>query len=127
GPGAKGRAMGIQLKTFGSAQPAANLYLEGYGAVFQLNVGYPLVEQPKKKEAKKTNSSPDSAWDQTRRKLYGGKGGDPLSSPLVWETYETIRHAGEYDAGRVENLTQTLVETLKEASHVRHLKSSENI
>src|SRR5262249_35862375 len=42
--GAQGRgraAMGINL-VFGPSAGARNLYLEGYGAVFMLNVGFPL-------------------------------------------------------------------------------------
>ncbi|HEY6168461.1 MAG TPA: hypothetical protein VI454_10510 [Verrucomicrobiae bacterium] len=125
--GGKQRAMGIKLMTFGEGNPLSRLYLEGHGALLQINVGFPLVEPPKKKVSTQSNAAPDSVWDKARREIYGGKSAPHYDSPLFLETFDTVRRAREFAAERVEKLTQALVETLKEASHLRHLKPDESI
>jgi hypothetical protein len=109
-------AMGIDV-VFGVApSPVRSLYLEGYGALFTLNVGFPLLPPPKA-EAPKPNTATDSAWEEAREELYGGPG----------ETKAIAQPGEEYDEAKVSKLKDSLVEALKNASNIRGLKADDSI
>src|SRR5713101_7510897 len=77
------RVMGIEVRSwFGPAAGARNLYLEGYGAVFLLNVDLPLLAPPEGKTEPKAKEPASSEWEDARQEIYG----NPLQrqSELSW-------------------------------------------
>src|SRR5260370_24268801 len=119
------RFMGIEVHSlFGPAAGARNLYLEGYGAVFLLNVDFPLLAPPEGKTEPKVKEPASSEWEDARQELYG----NPLQrqSELSWA--RTARGKAEpYDPEKVEDLKTSLFDGLKNATHIRSLKPDEAI
>ena len=119
------RVMGIEVHSlFGPAAGARNLYLEGYGAVFLLNVGFPLLAPPEGKTEPKAKEPASSEWEDARQEIYG----NPLQrqSELSWA--RTARGKAEpYDPEKVEDLKTSLFDGLKNATHIRSLKPDEVI
>jgi hypothetical protein len=111
------RAMGIDLFGSSSSPAMRNLYLDGYGALFMLRVGFPLVPPPPgPAEPKKEDSETDSAWEQAKQELYGqGQAGMPPGP------------AQEFNEAKVSQLKAQLLEALKSASNIRELKPSESV
>ena len=115
-------AMGIMLSSLpGLRQPQA-MYLGGYGALFLLNVQFPLApaEEVEKKPAEK---SANTAWEETRREIYGPK---RPSDPFVI-TKIGPQHRVAYSADRVARLKRELIEALKNASNLRHVRDEEQV
>ncbi|PYI86890.1 MAG: hypothetical protein DME26_08035 [Verrucomicrobia bacterium] len=119
------KAMGINVYSMSGSQPIQSFYLEGYGALFMLNAKFPLLAPPEKKEEPKEEEPQDSSWNEARRELFGARGGDAFSSfNKVWKAPQA---AEEFDADKVSKLKDALLESLKNASNIRHLKPDEFI
>jgi hypothetical protein len=106
-----------------SGSGVKSMYIEGYGAVFMLNVRFPLVApQPPEEQAKpKENTSEE--WERAKREL-SSRNTLELDLERAWT--HAIGPAGEeYDAQKVEDLTVSVLESLKNATHIRNLKSDE--
>jgi hypothetical protein len=101
------------------------MYLDGFGAMFLLEVDFPL-SAPSKPEAKKTvaKEPKDAAWEQARRELAGKPGGED-----AWELHEEDDEDDEptFDADQVERLKKRLFESLRSAGNIRGLKSGEQV
>jgi hypothetical protein len=111
GPGNPNKIMGIDVVFSPNAAPLRSLYLENYGAVFLLNVNFPLIAPPEKHIDEKPAG--DSAWDEARQELYGQRGqggGEP---------------AEDYNQDKVDKLKDILMETLKNATNIRGLAPEE--
>src|SRR6267154_1850573 len=65
-------ALGIDLFFAPGSSPMRSLYLDGYGAVFLLNVSFPLVPPPHKVEMDKPATNSD--WEAARDEVYGQRG-----------------------------------------------------
>jgi hypothetical protein len=117
------KASGIQVFFAPDGGSARNLYLEGYGSIFVINVRFPLLAPADKPEGEKPKPDTDSSWEDAKRDLYGDR--DP------WNIGKALRfefHGGEpqpYDSDKVDRLRQSLVESLKSASNIRGLKPDE--
>lgn len=111
-------AMGIRLLTAASGSPARrSLEIEGYGAIFLLNVNFPLAGPAEKSDEDKKEPS-NSTWDEAKRELYGQSEGNQ----------DMVRFSKEeYDPKRVEKLKDSLLEALKNAANIRSLKSDESV
>jgi hypothetical protein len=129
-------AMGIAVwNSYSFGRPAPRtLYLDGYGAVFMLNVKYPLVAPPTKEPAKEDADKPDnSAWEETRRELYGHRderrspGMDPLLAARYGLGTTTKERGAQFSAAKVEALKKFLIEAAKNASNIRKLEADEQI
>jgi hypothetical protein len=122
------QAMGIFIHGPFSAQSGAqNLYIEGYGALFFLNVNYPLVAPPSEnKEDTESKEQTSSEWEDTRRELFHPPGSEPdLNGPFAKSVPGTP--AEKYDPDKVEALKKNLISGLKNAAHIRALKSDESV
>ena len=121
------RAMGIAIYSgFGATPAPQNLYIEGYGAVFLLNVNYPLLPPPPAKEAAETKDDTSSEWEEARREV--SQPADPASNYRLAQTITRLDAIGEkYDADKVDDLKNNLLTALKNASHIRRLKSDESV
>src|SRR5829696_4543021 len=88
-------AAGIEIFSFNRPNSPRAFYLADYGAMFLLNVKFPLVAPPKKDEQTRTNET-NTEWERAREEVYGRRG---------FEKGEMAASAGEeFDSQRVENL-----------------------
>lgn len=117
GPQKQGNAvLGVDVFFSPGSNPIRGLYLDGYGALFTLNVVFPLVPAPKG-DVEKGKASTDSAWDEARREVFGqGMEGKPA-----------YPRSEEYDERKVNKLKEALLDALKNATHVRGLKSEDSV
>ena len=120
-------AMGIALSSLGSGRRPQSIYLEGYGALFLMNVKFPLVAPPKKELAdKKQDEASDSEWEQTKDELFGDRKvrrHGPVVQPFLGGEGPKM----EYEAERVAELKKNILEALKNASNIRNVKPDESI
>jgi hypothetical protein len=91
------------------------LYLEGYGALFTLSVGFPLLPSPKR-EAKE-NPSADSTWNEARQEVFGQR----------WEGQGGYARGEEFDERKVNTLQDSVLVALRNATHIRGLKADDSI
>jgi len=117
-------AMGIAIQNgFGSASVPKNLYIEGHGALFFLNVNYPLLAPATKSSDAEPKEKTSTEWEEARRELYQPRG----SGFFEFKTANFGGPAEEYDADKVEDLKRDVTDALKNAAHIRNLKSDEMI
>jgi hypothetical protein len=110
-------AMGINVAFAPGEGPTRSIYVDGYGALFFLNVNFPLLPPPVEKNVEKDNTPKDSAWEEAKEEVYGQPMGKSWSSgPQV-----------EYDAAKVTALKSALLDALKNASNIRNVRSDESI
>jgi hypothetical protein len=88
------------------------IYLEGFGAIFLMEVAFPLVPPPKSEE-EKAEESTDRVWAETRQEIF---------MPGAVQKSNQSQPAEEYDTERVEKLKSTLIKALKHAANIRALK-----
>lgn len=110
-------AAGIALFSFGQSSSPRAFYLEDYGAMFVLNVRFPLLAPPKKDDAGRTNETTNSEWEKARAEVYGQRRGFE----------QKIRNAPgeEFDAQRVDSLQSQLINDLSNAKNIRGLKADD--
>ncbi|HTH50255.1 MAG TPA: hypothetical protein VMB21_22270 [Candidatus Limnocylindria bacterium] len=110
---------------FGQSTDLDALYLDGYGAVFLIDVDYPLVEPAKVTEAKPdAKPDKDAVWEKARRELAGldrdgdlDAGEDDFSEP-----------AGQpYDSEKVTALRKRLTEAFRHAANLKSVKPGEDV
>ncbi len=115
-------AMNIHILTFGTPQKYRSIYLDGYGALFLAQVPYPLAAPPKEKtEPKQTKTAPDSAWERTKRELYGASDAGDVFVQTDSQT------APEYSEEKVNRTKDALFEALKNGANIRDLRPEEFI
>jgi len=109
-------AMGIDVFYTPAASPLRSLYLDGYGALFILNVGFPLLPPPHA-EGQQEKQEANSDWEDAKQELYGQRG-----------VGRALNAASEpYDEERVNRLKEGLLESLKNATNIRGLKPDDSI
>jgi len=84
------------------------LYLDGYGAVFFVQVGFPLVAPPQQKQEPQPQEPADRLWSQTVNEVRGQQ-----------EPRDGDQSSPAYDAQKVENLKMNLIRTLRHAANLR--------
>lgn len=94
-------------RTLDGGSRTQGLYLDGYGALFFVEVSFPLAAVPQEQEQPKTEQSADPLWRQTVEELQG--------SPQK----QAEAAAQEYDAQKVENLKSVLIKSLRHAANLR--------
>jgi hypothetical protein len=94
------------------------IYLQGYGALFLMEVNFAFTPPPKKqeKEAKKTEDV-DPIWQRARQQIFSPK--DPMMGRGARSEQQ------EYSAEKIEQLKAELTRTLKHAANIRNLKPDE--
>lgn len=110
-------AMGIDVFFTASPSPLRRLYLDGYGALFMLNVDFPLLAPAAKPDAPKEKPQTDSTWQEAQRELYGQPAGADPSRSIV----------EQYSEDKVNDLKNALLEAFKDATNMRNLKSDDAI
>ena len=114
-------ALAIRITSFGSG--VRNIQIEGHGVIFLLKANFPLVGPQEKVAEEKPKEPGNSTWEQTRDELYGSH-----------DSSGAMRHLGhpkepkiKYDPDRVEELENTLLDAMKNASNIRALKDGETV
>jgi len=129
-----GRAMGIPVFgrfSWGGTSPQ-DLFIEGSGALFFLNVSYPLLPAPDKDASTETKEKPASEWDTAKKEMAGPAAGPGDNFFAFTEGFERSfawdnSSAAPYDANKVEDLKTDLIAVLKNAAHIRKLKADETV
>ena len=99
------------------------VYLEGYGALFFMDVDFALAGPTQPSPAKEPNEPKekvDTTWLQAERELYA-----PAS--VTGRRSAGGRQGPQYDPGKVELLKKNLVEILRHAANIKALKSDESV
>jgi hypothetical protein len=109
-------AMGIDVFYSPAASPLRSLYLDGYGALFMLNVGFPFLPPPHA-EGQQEKQEANSDWEDAKQELYGQPGGGRAPNAP----------SEPYDEERVNRLREGLLESLKNATNIRGLKPDDSI
>jgi hypothetical protein len=115
----------VYRSPFGSSPALRNLYLEGYGAIFFLNVNYSLTPPPAKPDEGESKNDRDAEWDNARHEVtephvsHRDGGNKPVPTPGQPEP--------PYDPERVESLQKGLAQALKNATHIRALQNNETV
>jgi hypothetical protein len=109
-------AMGIDVFYTPAASPLRSLYLDGYGALFMLNVGFPFLPPPKA-EGQQEKPEANSDWEDAKQELYGQPGGGRAM----------VASSEPYDEERVNRFRDGLLESLKNATNIRGLKPDDSI
>ena len=129
-------AAGIALVMQGGRLARA-MYLDGYGVLFMLNVNAPLKPEPAPEETEdKDKEQAAGEWQETKNELFGGKrtlggnvvGGYGFGYSVPPDPYAPFRKEfarRHYDAAQVKELENSIVDALRNAKNIRHLKSSD--
>jgi len=101
-------------------QNGQTMYLQGFGALFTLDVDFPLSPGPQAEEEdpqEQADMGVDPVWRATRQQLF-----DPRSS----DRREKSNDQGQvYSAEKVEKLKTDIIKALKHAANIRHLAPDE--
>lgn len=110
---------------FGQGADLDALYLDGYGAVFLLDVDFPLVEPAKAGEKQaEPKTDKDAAWEKARRELAGEDHGDEaeeLDADLSGQS------GVAFDADKVAGLRKRLTGAFRHAANLKAVKSEDQI
>ena len=117
-------AMGIVVSSLGGAHRPQSIYLDGYGALFLANVKFPLVAPPPSgSERPNEPEDTDSEWEQAREEIFGTR-----ETRFEWKGTARPEAPGmQYDPDRVTELKKNVLDALKNANNIRHLKPEEYI
>jgi hypothetical protein len=124
-------AMGIQV-WLARQTPPPPFYVEGHGAIFSLEVGFPLATaaQPARAEEDKTTGS---AWERARSEIKRSVTTNEHGWTSTYSTYRyghatsSPRFAAPYDSAKVDALVEALLNVLAEARNIRHLTPEESV
>jgi hypothetical protein len=100
------------------AHPTASIYLDGYGAIFFIEVPFPLSRPPDTEKQPKPEEDTDPVWARVRTEMY---------DPEAARRNSDDQSSEAFDAEQVENLKRTLVKALIHAANIRALKPSDYI
>lgn len=111
---------------------AKNLFIDGHGALFFVNVDFPLLPPESKEKVAEPKSETDSEWEKTKNELLHPQG---TSSDFSYKfelfdstgPFATSGVAEEYDEEKVTELKENLSAALKNASHIRRLKGDDTV
>jgi hypothetical protein len=112
-----GAEPGNLFSTNGRPKP---MYVGGYGAVFFLQVGFPLLAPPEGPQAQEAPAKEDPVWAEAKRSLLepqsaGPQLGQPIAAPQP------------YSAERVEALKSELLSSMKYATNIRGLAPTDHL
>jgi hypothetical protein len=90
-----------------------SLYLDGYGLLFFTSVGFPLVApaEPADEEADEPAQEVDTVWEEAK---------DELTRPPGQGKHSPVEE--RYDPKTVTRLEETILSSLRHATHIRNLK-----
>lgn len=95
------------------------LYVGGYGAVFFIQVDFPLLPPPQTAKEPPADTQADPVWSQTKRSLL-----EPRSAGAAPGRDET---APPYNQGKVDSLRRSLIAAMKHAANIRILEPKDSL
>jgi len=102
------------------------LYLDGYGALFLLEVDYPLVAAPVRADKPADSvKAKDDTWEKARREVRGETDPDD-DDDLIAQVFPR-REARPFEAGRVDALRDRLLVALRQAHNLTCVRDSESV
>jgi len=114
-PGHTTATPGLLFPAIGRPKP---MYLGGYGALFFMQVDFPLLPPPQTPQEQPANSQEDPVWADARRSVLEGEARlDPAHEE--GETQEP------YSREQVEALRTALITMMKHATNIRALEPAE--
>jgi len=125
------RAMGLDLMFAPDRSSTQSIYLEDYGAIFMLEIRFPLLPPVEAEAGDDPTPEPeDSEWEAARRDIYGG----PLEAAPSGGVHFMAQHfaaerqqAEAYSEAKIEVLQTGVLAALKHASRIRHLNQDDFI
>ena len=114
-------AGGIEITVLNAGLSSATraMYVDDYGAIFTLSVNIPLKAQPQVVNVEPKEQKRRTPWQETQSELYGpGPRMIKRWQPALWR---------QFDQEEVDAFKAMLVETLREATNIRHLKPNDII
>jgi hypothetical protein len=100
------------------------IFIEGFGALFETKVDFPLVPLPEKPQESNETPQKDQLWEQTKHEIDAtGQVPSPLPSP-AFTGQPAVK---EYDHAKVDNLKNVLITTLKYAANIRDIRPDDSI
>jgi hypothetical protein len=116
------KVLGLDILVHGQGA-ARNFYLEGYGVVFTLNANMPLRPPAKRSDSENNDEHEENAdWESARSELFGSK-----RQTAVQFAWTGQRFGREYNEEAVARLKDGLLDTLRNAAKIRHLKDDEAV
>jgi len=94
------------------------MYLGGYGAVFFIQINYPLLPPPQTPQEQPATQQEDPIWAQTKRDVL-----EPQANVVLPQ--EAGKPAEPYSRELVDTLRNALITTMKHATNIRVLEPSE--
>jgi hypothetical protein len=108
---------GVLFPVLGRAKP---MYLGGYGAVFFIQVGYPLLPPPEAPKEPPAGQQEDSVWAEAKRSVF-----EPQTHrALPQGETEAVE---PYHRQKVDDVRNALVVLMKHAANVRILEPAEQV
>lgn len=98
------------------------IYISEYGALFLMDVDFPLKPEPIEEEKEEEKAEAPDVWEQTKGELKGWYQG-PGPEPGI--KIDKIRLT--FDEDKVKELKEKIIRTLKYASNIRGLEPGDNI
>ncbi len=118
------QVMGIRLTTSQDrSRSLQSLHVEGQGALFLFRVSFPLIPSSSGGAEPPRPARKASAWEEARTELYG-RGAEKGRDVLILNEGEPIP---EFDEQKVAALKAELLESLRQASNMRHLSPTETV
>jgi hypothetical protein len=108
--------------------PTKAMYVQGYGALFLLNVDFPLAP-PAEVKVEKPKEPIDPLWEQTKQEMQSDThGAYVLGRALTYyHDNKSPTAAPSYDPDKVEDVKANLIKALKHAANIRGLKPDESV
>ncbi len=122
-------AMGIRvfLSNRSAEQP---MYLDGCGAVFSYDTDIALAASGKKTEPKQEKKT-TSAWDNAKRQVTSSSYSNDNVQVWVHSSQSGFsnldKQPREFDAAKLDELSEAVIGMLVEARNIRHLKTGESV
>jgi hypothetical protein len=99
----------------GRAKP---MYLGGYGAVFFIQVDYPLLPPPETPQEPPAGQQEDPVWAEAKRSIF-----EPQARPML--PHEVGEPSEPYSRETVDTLRGNLIAAMKHATNIRVLEPAE--
>jgi hypothetical protein len=101
-----------------SRQDGRTTYIQGWGALFQLQMDFPVTAPTRGKSAGVAKDA-DSDWEKAKRQIYLGVVGEPAD--------DAQDNGSAFDANQVESLKSEVIATFKFADHLRDVRPEERV
>jgi hypothetical protein len=116
--------LGIPMLLTSGNQTVGASYIQGFGAIFKMQVRFPLVS-PGDGIDQTESAQTGSEWENARRELMAEDSSE-ITYGAARDVYSTYEATGQpYDAKLVQTLRKRVLALLKNASNLRHLDGNE--